>query len=82
MIHLSNSDLDFLLDILDSELTPALKDTINQAKHQQRTLTNEEAEELRELCLDWLSLHGFDEHYEPTEKGKRAENLIDKLFTS
>lgn len=36
--------------------------------------------ELRELCSDYLQEVGFDDKYEPDEKGILLESLIDKLY--
>ena len=38
------------------------------------------ADELRDHCTDRLDTHGFDINYNPTEEGKRLEDLIDKLY--
>lgn len=43
-------------------------------------ISEDDADELRNLCADKLDLSGFDEEYEPTESGKKLEALIDKLF--
>ncbi len=45
------------------------------------TLTDCEADDLRETCADQLPIEGFDKNYEPNEKGRILESLIDKLFT-
>lgn len=42
--------------------------------------SDEEADELRNACGDYLQIVGFDETYEPTEIGKYLERLIDKLY--
>lgn len=44
-------------------------------------LTDEEADELRELVADRLLDCGFDRDYRPTAEGRVLEGLIDALFT-
>lgn len=39
-----------------------------------------QADELRDLCGEQLQVAGFDENYELTEEGKILESLIDKFF--
>ena len=55
---------------------------INQMiKDHSQKLSNEEADELRNLCLEQFDFCGFDENYELTEDGRQFETIIDKLFT-
>lgn len=44
-------------------------------------INEDQADEIREECLDYLSCAGFDKNDEPTEKGLILEDLIDKFFT-
>ncbi len=44
------------------------------------SITDEEADELRDLCGEQLQIIGFDEKYGLTEEGKILEALIDKFF--
>lgn len=44
------------------------------------TLSEEKADELRDLCGEQLQRVGFDEKYDPTLEGKMLESLIDKFF--
>jgi hypothetical protein len=43
-------------------------------------LNENQANELREVCGDYLAIIGFDENYSPNDKGNILEGLIDKLF--
>lgn len=43
--------------------------------------TEDDLSTLRDQCLDYLLMVGFDKDYEPTEEGKILEELIDKLYT-
>jgi len=43
-------------------------------------ITEEQADEFRDLFGEQLQLIGFDEHYNPTREGKILESLIDKFF--
>jgi hypothetical protein len=44
-------------------------------------LSEDQANELRDLCSEHLLLVGLDEQYNPTSEGKILESLIDKFFT-
>jgi hypothetical protein len=44
-------------------------------------LSEDQADELRDLCSEHLLLVGLDEQYNPTSEGKILESLIDKFFT-
>lgn len=44
-------------------------------------ITDETADEYRNLLQDEFEVRGMDERYEPTERGRILESLIDKLFT-
>jgi len=44
------------------------------------TITEDDADEIREICMDYLPVYGFDSNYELNEQGKILEKLIDKFF--
>jgi hypothetical protein len=44
------------------------------------SLTEDEADDLRDLCGEKLQDSGFDLDYNPNQIGKRLESLMDKLF--
>jgi len=43
-------------------------------------ISEDEADEIRDLCGEQLQLVGFDEKYEPTPEGKILEDLVDKFY--
>ena len=43
-------------------------------------ITDETADEYRNLLQDEFEVGGMDERYEPTVRGRILESLIDKLF--
>lgn len=47
-----------------------------------KSISDDDAIDLRELCSDYLLEVGFDDEYVANEKGRLLEELIDKLFIS
>jgi hypothetical protein len=45
-------------------------------------ISNDIADEIRDLCSEKLQIVGFDEKYRLTEKGKLLEDLIDLFCVS
>lgn len=45
-------------------------------------ISNDVADEIRDLCSEKLQIIGFDEKYKLTEKGKLLEELIDLFFVT
>lgn len=43
-------------------------------------ISEDQADEIRDLCGEQLQLVGFNEKYELTSEGKILESLIDKFF--
>ncbi|MFI5334210.1 MAG: hypothetical protein ACHQT8_03465 [Chlamydiales bacterium] len=43
-------------------------------------ISQDQADELRDLCGEQLQLVGFDAKYNPTSEGKLLESLIDKFY--
>ncbi len=43
-------------------------------------ITEDQADEIRDLCGEQLQLVGFDEKYDPTPEGEMLENLVDKFY--
>lgn len=43
-------------------------------------ITEDQADEIRDLCGEQLQLVGFDEKYDPTSEGKLLEDLVDKFY--
>jgi len=79
MIRLSRDDIRFMIEHL--ELPPDLRSSIDQAMHADGKISDDDADQLRDLCGERLQTHGFDRNYEPTAEGHRLEALIDTLFT-
>lgn len=65
---------DFVPARLRSRLAAALKGT------REVQFTEDEADELRDLCGEQLQKEGFNNEYQPTEEGQILEQLIDKLL--
>jgi hypothetical protein len=73
-IKLSKDDSLFILDQI--ELPKGLRDKLEKNE----SLTEDETDDIRDLCGEKLQVSGFDLDYNPNEVGKRLESLIDKLF--
>lgn len=43
-------------------------------------ISEDQADEIRDLCGEQLQLVGFDEKYDPTPEGKLLEDLVDKFY--
>lgn len=43
-------------------------------------ISEDQADEIRDLCGEQLQLVGFDDKYEPTPEGKILEDLVDKFY--
>jgi len=71
-IILTNEESNFLLMY---DLIPKNNNTVLVI-----TLTDEEADLLRDKCGELLQEIGFDINYNLTKEGKVLENLIDKLL--
>ncbi|MBW4491379.1 MAG: hypothetical protein KME12_26825 [Trichocoleus desertorum ATA4-8-CV12] len=44
------------------------------------SISEEDADEIRDLFSEQLQIVGFDESYSPTVEGRMLETLIDKFF--
>ena len=44
------------------------------------TISEDQADVIRDLCGEQLQIVGFDEKYELTPEGKILESLVDKFF--
>lgn len=77
MINLNKNDVQFMLEVL--QLTPDLK-LVLKSIAEGGTLSENQADALRDCCTDKLDEVGFDKNYEPTENGRKLEALIDKLY--
>lgn len=73
------SELCYLLRVLD--LGVSSRHTIEELKVDVgRALTEEQIDQIRDLCGERLQAVGFNEAYQPTEEGQLLEALIDKLY--
>lgn len=43
-------------------------------------ISEDQADEIRDLCGEQLQIFGFDTQYELTQEGKILESLVDKFF--
>jgi len=43
-------------------------------------VSDDQADEIRDLCGEHLQVAGFDEHYELSSEGRILESLVDKFF--
>lgn len=79
MVILTLQEIQFMLRVLplDGDLRERLEALVSV---QYGAISDDLADELRDLCTDRLDTHGFDENYNPTEEGERLELLIDKLY--
>ncbi len=79
MIMLNLQDIHFMLEKLS--LSENLLELLNELiSDNDKSISDDIADELRDLCTDRLDAHGFDVDYNPTEEGKKLEVLIDKLY--
>ena len=46
------------------------------------SLSEDEADDIRNLCGDQLVFAGLDEDYNPNQEGEILQNLMDKFFVS
>jgi hypothetical protein len=76
--RLAVRDIEFLLRLLP--MRKALRNRLEEIRTNADKLTDDEADELRDLCGERLQTHGFGPEYEATEEGKTLERLIDELF--
>ncbi|MCC3304876.1 hypothetical protein [Sneathiella sp. HT1-7] len=78
MIKINHDDVKIMLRI--PQLTPDLRKILVSIPDG-GNISNEQADELRDIVGERLTEIGFDENYEVNEEGKKFEDLIDKLFT-
>ena len=82
IIELNKNEYDFLfhLPFLNEEFKDLF---LSSEKHEDMYLlkiSENQADEIRDLCVEHLQIVGFDEKYELTLEGKILESLIDKFF--
>jgi hypothetical protein len=62
------------------ELTPELRQVLEQLSVEGGAVSEEQADELRDRCNDKLDVCGYDENYDLNQDGKKLEALVDKLY--
>ncbi len=69
-----------------SFLPENFRNLLSPRKHQNDVylleISEELADEIRNLCGKQLQIAGFNKKREPTEEGKILESLMDKFFSS
>ena len=79
MIILTLQEIQFMLTALS--LNAGLRERLQAlVSVESKVISDDVADELRDLCSERLDTHGFDENYDPTDEGKKLEALIDKLY--
>ncbi|MDD5373280.1 MAG: hypothetical protein PHO62_07650 [Sulfurimonas sp.] len=73
MIQLNTKEIDFILAKLEL-------DTETQNLVKSGSLSDEIADDIRDLCTEKLDVSGYDEDYNLTEEGEMLNDLIDKLY--
>lgn len=79
MKTLKIDEMNFLLDQVGMPSYLRKRLIGKKKKDHQIELSDDEAYLLHELCGRQLQIDGFDDNDQPTEKGRKLENLIDKL---
>ncbi|MDQ1340981.1 MAG: hypothetical protein QG567_2139 [Campylobacterota bacterium] len=74
MIKLNTKEIDFILAKL--ELGSETQNSVRSGN-----LSDEIADDIRDLCTEKLDVSGYDEDYNLTEEGVILNELIDKLYT-
>jgi len=79
MIKLSSEEIVFMIKVLP--LSNSIKKELTKLiPLEVKLISDDLADELRDLCTERLDTHGFDIDYNPTEEGLALEKLIDKLY--
>lgn len=82
-VKLNSDELDYLLleQLLPHSLRMKLASTDkSKSVNYALEISENEADEIRNLCGEQLQVKGFDENYVPTKEGRLLESLIDKFF--
>lgn len=77
MIYLSRNEIAFILNKVT--LTYDLQQVLSANKGGCE-ISDDQADELRDCCIECLDEIGFDDNYELTLDGKKLDELVDKLF--
>ena len=78
MIFIHHEDVQYMLESLD--LTPEVIRLLKNISVNGGEVSDDIADELRDLCNDKLDISGYDSEYKLNERGKMLDTLVDKLF--
>ena len=82
LIELTDDEQQILLTSVP--LPENLRSIVDSARQSGRTwlldISEDDADEIRDLCGDRLVEVGLDERYEPNKAGLLLEGLVDKFF--
>ncbi len=67
-----------LLEVVEG-WQPMLRPLVDELVAEERRLTADEGNLLRDAVAEELAYCGFDERYVPTDRGRALEDLIDRL---
>lgn len=83
-IRLSHDELDYLQSkqLLPSTIRSRITSADTTSADYILEVSEDEADELRDLFGEQLQIEGFDQDYKPTKAGRILESLIDKFFVS
>ncbi|MBI2742621.1 MAG: hypothetical protein HYX48_01740 [Chlamydiales bacterium] len=81
-IELSSGEYKYLCkaSFLEDKYRKLLFSGTKQDKKYSLEISEDQADEIRNLCQEQLQIVGFDEKYELTPDGKILESLVDKFF--
>ena len=83
LIELTDDEQQIL--VTSVPLPETLRSSVESARQSGRKwlldISEDDADEIRDLCADRLDEVGFDERYEPNKAGLLLEGLVDKFFT-
>ncbi|MEO1691636.1 MAG: hypothetical protein AAFR63_08940 [Cyanobacteria bacterium J06631_6] len=83
IVYLTEEEFDYICypDFLPSILLNKISNSCFEVNNDYKIkVSEEESEEIRDLCGEQLQIKGFDRNYEPTKEGVILEKLIDKFF--
>lgn len=79
MIKFNRKEIELLLDM--EKIPTSIKKVLREFSEMQRIeLTNEQADDLRDICTSRYDYIGLDENYEQTTEGLILTSIIDKLL--
>ena len=81
-IELDRNEYNYLCQasFLEDDYRKLLYSSQQQDHRFELNISENQADEIRDLCGEQLQIAGFDENYELNSEGKILESLIDKFF--